>query len=141
MVHHYNINITQCTMYTLYTVVFIKFYLTTCTCTCIYMYTVYIVCYQYWLLYCYFTFTFTLDFSQTVFILPLIAINEESVPHMLRLIYPRLESQLMLAKNIQLIDALRELHIHEGDVSFLAPQCQYILGKRMIISCCCTCRY
>ena len=62
----------------------------------------------------------------------LTVINEESVPHMLKLIYPRLESQLMLAKNIQLVDALRELQIHEGDVSFLAPQCQYILGKREI---------
>lgn len=51
------------------------------------------------------------------------------MPHMLRLLHPRLEEQLMLAKNVQLIEALQELKIHEGDVSFLSPQCQFILGQ------------
>ena len=56
-------------------------------------------------------------------------LNEESVPHMLNLLYPRLEAQLMLSKNVQLIEALQELQIHEKDVTFLSPQCQYILGE------------
>ena len=49
---------------------------------------------------------------------------------MLRLIYPRLEAQLMLAKNVQLIEGLREIEIHEQNASScLSPQCQYILGN------------
>ena len=56
-------------------------------------------------------------------------LNDASVSHMLRLIYPRLEAQLMLAKNCQLIEALQEVQIHEQDTSFLSPQCQFILGK------------
>lgn len=56
-------------------------------------------------------------------------INEASVAHVLKLIHPQLEAQLLLAKNVQLIDALMELKAHEGDISFLAPQCQFILGK------------
>jgi Bardet-Biedl syndrome 7 protein len=55
-------------------------------------------------------------------------INHDSIPHMLHLLYPKLEEQLTLAKNIQLIEALQEIKIHEGgDVSFLSPQCQLIL--------------
>ena len=48
---------------------------------------------------------------------------------MLNLLHPRLEAQLMLSKNVQLIEALQELEIHEKDVTFLSPQCQYILGE------------
>jgi len=55
--------------------------------------------------------------------------NDQSVSHMLSVIYPKLEAQLMLAKNVQLIEALQEIKIHEGDTNFLAPQCQYIIGK------------
>ena len=58
-------------------------------------------------------------------------IDDQSIPHMVKLVHPRLESQLMLSKNVQLIDALRELQIHEGDTEFLAPQCQLILGTFM----------
>ncbi|KAL5459878.1 hypothetical protein EMCRGX_G033265 [Ephydatia muelleri] len=54
-------------------------------------------------------------------------INDASVAHVLKLIHPQLEAQLLLAKNVQLIDALMELKAHEGDTSFLAPQCQFIL--------------
>lgn len=39
----------------------------------------------------------------------------------------------MLAKNVQLIEALQELKVHEKDVSFLSPQCQFILGKTPFI--------
>lgn len=60
-------------------------------------------------------------------------IKEDSIPHMLSLLHPRLEAQLMLAKNVQLIDALQELQIHEGDVSFLSPQCQYILENAELL--------
>lgn len=53
--------------------------------------------------------------------------------HMLRLIYPRLEAQLMLAKNVQLIEGLREIEIHEQNASScLSPQCQYILGTDIV---------
>ena len=48
---------------------------------------------------------------------------------MLRLIYPRLEAQLMLAKNVQLTEALQEIKAHERDTSFLSPQCLFILGE------------
>lgn len=34
-------------------------------------------------------------------------INEESVPHMLRFIHPKLEYQLLLTKKVQIIDALK----------------------------------
>jgi hypothetical protein len=34
-------------------------------------------------------------------------INEESIPYTLNLIHPRLEYQLLLAKKVQLIDALK----------------------------------
>jgi len=56
-------------------------------------------------------------------------LDNTSVPHVLRLIYPRLEAQLMLAKNVQLVEALQEIRIHEEDTSFLSPQCQLILGN------------
>ena len=55
-------------------------------------------------------------------------LSEESVGHMLSLIFPLLEQQLMLAKNVQLIEALEELKSHEEDLAFLSPQCQFILG-------------
>lgn len=34
-------------------------------------------------------------------------INDESVSHTLRMIHPKLEYQLLLAKKVQLIDALK----------------------------------
>ena len=55
-------------------------------------------------------------------------LNDASIPHMLGIIFPKLEAQLMLAKNVQLIEALQEIKIHEEDTSFLSPQCQFILG-------------
>lgn len=58
-------------------------------------------------------------------------ITDDSAAHMIKLIHPRLEDQLMLAKNVQLIEALQELKVHEKDVSFLSPQCQFILGKTL----------
>ena len=59
-------------------------------------------------------------------------LDEASVEHMLRLIYPQLEAQLMLAKNVQLIEGLQEIEIHEQNAaSCLSPQCQYILGNHI----------
>ena len=34
-------------------------------------------------------------------------LDDQSIPHMLELIFPKLEDQVMLAKNVQLIDALQ----------------------------------
>ncbi|XP_012877555.1 PREDICTED: Bardet-Biedl syndrome 7 protein isoform X2 [Dipodomys ordii] len=54
-------------------------------------------------------------------------INEVSVKHTLKLIHPKLEYQLLLAKKVQLIDALKELQVHEGNTNFLIPEYRCIL--------------
>ncbi|KAK1175356.1 hypothetical protein AOXY_G3052 [Acipenser oxyrinchus oxyrinchus] len=56
-------------------------------------------------------------------------VNEESVNHTLKLIHPKLEYQLILAKKVQLIDALKELQVHEGNVDFLIPEYRSILEE------------
>ncbi|XP_031571614.1 Bardet-Biedl syndrome 7 protein-like [Actinia tenebrosa] len=56
-------------------------------------------------------------------------LSEESVVHTLNLIHPKLEYQLLLAKKVQLIDALKELQVHENDLSFFAPEYQSILEE------------
>ncbi|XP_041358571.1 Bardet-Biedl syndrome 7 protein homolog isoform X2 [Gigantopelta aegis] len=56
-------------------------------------------------------------------------VNDDSVSHTLGLIHPRLESQLLLAKKVQLIDGLKELAIHENDTSFLSSEYQQILDN------------
>ena len=75
---------------------------------------------------------FTLVHVHCMFIVHHAELNDASASHMLGLIHPRLEAQLMLAKNCQLIEALQEVQIHEQDTSFLSPQCQFILGKGSI---------
>lgn len=48
----------------------------------------------------------------------LVEINEVSVKHTLKLIHPKLEYQLLLAKKVQLIDALKVgMCMHQWDVS------------------------
>ncbi|KAK6298582.1 hypothetical protein J4Q44_G00316370 [Coregonus suidteri] len=42
-------------------------------------------------------------------------INDDSVGHTLKMIHPKLEYQLLLAKKVQLIDALKDLQVHEGN--------------------------
>lgn len=43
----------------------------------------------------------------------LLDVNEESIPYTLNLIHPKLEYQLLLAKKVQLIDALKvSLHLY-----------------------------
>ncbi|XP_069781264.1 Bardet-Biedl syndrome 7 protein isoform X2 [Narcine bancroftii] len=54
-------------------------------------------------------------------------VNEESVNYTLKLIHPKLEHQLLLAKKVQLIDALKELQVYEGNVDFLIPEYRSIL--------------
>ncbi|XP_036170891.1 Bardet-Biedl syndrome 7 protein isoform X1 [Myotis myotis] len=56
-------------------------------------------------------------------------INEMSVKHTLALIHPKLEDQLLLAKKVQLIDALKELQVHEGNTDFLIPEYRCILEE------------
>eukprot|EP00069_Balaena_mysticetus_P019254 bmy_02485T0 len=56
-------------------------------------------------------------------------INEISVKHTLKLIHPKLEYQLLLAKKVQLIDALKELQVHEGNTNFLIPEYRCILEE------------
>uniref|UniRef100_A0A8D2D682 Bardet-Biedl syndrome 7 protein homolog n=1 Tax=Sciurus vulgaris TaxID=55149 RepID=A0A8D2D682_SCIVU len=56
-------------------------------------------------------------------------INEVSVRHTLMLIHPKLEYQLLLAKKVQLIDALKELQVHEGNTNFLIPEYRCILEE------------
>lgn len=58
-----------------------------------------------------------------------VELNDATISHVLGLIFPKLEGQLMLAKNVQLIEALQEIKVHEEDTSFLSPQCQIILGR------------
>ncbi|XP_034037925.1 Bardet-Biedl syndrome 7 protein [Thalassophryne amazonica] len=56
-------------------------------------------------------------------------INDESVSHTLKMIHPKLEYQLLLAKKVQLIDALKELQLHEGNADFLIPEYRNILDE------------
>lgn len=54
-------------------------------------------------------------------------INDESVSHTLRMIHPKLEYQLLLARKVQLIEPLKELQVHEGNADFLIPEYRNIL--------------
>ncbi|CAN9514593.1 unnamed protein product [Ophioblennius macclurei] len=56
-------------------------------------------------------------------------ISDDSVSHTLRMIHPKLESQLMLARKVHLIDALKELQVHEGNADFLIPEYRSILDE------------
>ncbi|KAG7264305.1 hypothetical protein CRUP_020991 [Coryphaenoides rupestris] len=56
-------------------------------------------------------------------------VNEESVSHTLTMIHPKLEYQLLLAKKVQLVDALKELQVHEGNADFLIPEYRSILDE------------
>ncbi|KAM9795580.1 BBSome complex member BBS7 [Neosynchiropus ocellatus] len=56
-------------------------------------------------------------------------INDDSVSHTLSMIHPKLECQLVLARKVQLIDALKELQVHEGNADFLVPEYRSILDE------------
>ena len=55
--------------------------------------------------------------------------NDDSVIHALKLLYPKLENQLLLAKQVALIEALKDLASHEEDTSFFAPEYLHILNN------------
>ncbi|KAJ4432478.1 hypothetical protein ANN_21097, partial [Periplaneta americana] len=55
-------------------------------------------------------------------------VNEESVIHTLQLLHPKLEAQLLLAKQVALLEALRELETHDAEsLECLLPEYRYIL--------------
>ena len=54
-------------------------------------------------------------------------VNDESVIDTLNLIHPKLESQLLLAKQVALIEPLKDLAAHEPDTEFLSPEYKHIL--------------
>ncbi|XP_061541807.1 Bardet-Biedl syndrome 7 protein isoform X2 [Phycodurus eques] len=56
-------------------------------------------------------------------------INDDSVSHTLKMIHPKLEYQLVLARKVQLIDALKELQLHEGNADFLILEYRSILDE------------
>ena len=56
-------------------------------------------------------------------------VNDDSVIHALKLIHPKLESQLLLAKQVALIEPLKDLAAHEEETSFFAPEYAYILNN------------
>lgn len=57
-------------------------------------------------------------------------LQDDSIPDTLQRIHPKLEYQLLLAKKVQLIDALKELQIHEGgDLDFMSPEYRQILEE------------
>ncbi|KAM9833164.1 Bardet-Biedl syndrome 7 protein isoform X3 [Syngnathus typhle] len=60
-------------------------------------------------------------------------INDDSVSHTLKMIHPKLEYQLVLARKVQLIDALKELQLHEGNADFLISEYRSILDQSDIL--------
>eukprot|EP00164_Ancoracysta_twista_P005357 GFYU01007326.1.p1 GENE.GFYU01007326.1~~GFYU01007326.1.p1 ORF type:complete len:720 (+),score=217.69 GFYU01007326.1:110-2269(+) len=46
-------------------------------------------------------------------------IKEESIPHYLQIIHPLITYQLTLAKKFRVMEALKEIKMHEQDISFL----------------------
>ncbi|XP_071950481.1 BBSome complex member BBS7-like [Antedon mediterranea] len=52
---------------------------------------------------------------------------DDTIPATLWRIHPKLEYQLLLAKKFQLIEALKELQIHEQDLTFMSPEYRQIL--------------
>ena len=51
------------------------------------------------------------------FALYILDVNDESVMHTLHLLHPKLESQLLLAKQVALIGPLKDLAANELDLS------------------------
>ena len=59
--------------------------------------------------------------------------NDDSVIHAVKLLYPKLEHQLLLAKQVALIEPLKDLAAHEEDTSFFAPEYAYILNNADVL--------
>jgi Bardet-Biedl syndrome 7 protein len=57
-------------------------------------------------------------------------VNDDSVLHTLELLHPKLEAQLLLAKQVALIEPLKDLAAHETEgTDFLSPEYQFILDS------------
>jgi Bardet-Biedl syndrome 7 protein len=56
-------------------------------------------------------------------------VNIYSIEVNLSLIHPKLEEQYKLARNVQLIEGLKELQMQEEDLNFLSEEYKEILGK------------
>ena len=62
-------------------------------------------------------------------------VNDESVMHTLHLLHPKLESQLLLAKQVALIGPLKDLAANEIDLSSTGGKRYYfyILERRLLL--------
>mmetsp|Transcript_628 Transcript_628/g.2088 ORF Transcript_628/g.2088 Transcript_628/m.2088 type:complete len:729 (-) Transcript_628:128-2314(-) len=60
-------------------------------------------------------------------------LDDGSLPHMCRLIDPKLRYQLSLTQKVKLIEALQEMKVQEEDVSFLDPSYSEILDNHAAI--------
>ena len=56
-------------------------------------------------------------------------VSEESVLDTLHLIHPKLESQLLLAKQVALIEPLKDVAANEADTEFLSAEYRFILDN------------
>lgn len=56
-------------------------------------------------------------------------IIDESIEINLSLIHPKLEEQYKLARNVQLIDGLKELQMQEEDLTFMSEEYKEILAN------------
>ncbi|XP_075247418.1 BBSome complex member BBS7-like [Convolutriloba macropyga] len=62
-----------------------------------------------------------------------VVMNDATITHVLNLIHPKMEYQIMLAKKVQLIDGLKDLQMQEDDLNFLAPEYQEIIEQEQKI--------
>eukprot|EP00741_Cyanophora_paradoxa_P006490 tig00001003_g6283.t1 len=67
--------------------------------------------------------------AKKISVRPSFDIKEESVPHVLRLLHPRVEYQRGLALKVRLIEALKELSMHEEDTSYMTDEYKGILAN------------
>lgn len=56
-------------------------------------------------------------------------IDENSASYILNLMHPRLQHQLSLAHKVQILEALKELQVHEKDLSFLSDDYKQIVDN------------
>lgn len=54
-------------------------------------------------------------------------IKDETIPHFLRLIDPKLSYTLSLARKVEIVEALREIRLADGEMTFLAPEYREVL--------------
>merc|ERR1712066_223417 len=54
-------------------------------------------------------------------------VKEETFPHFLDLIHPKLARQHSLTQQVRMVEPLREVQLQEGETGFLAPELQMVL--------------